>query len=329
MFEWTQAGTTRAIERYLSPYEDELDPIVDVTTLDPGRLLAFATSGKSGKIGDCTRFESLRAFDIGCALALDELNAPQEFIGRERDRFVDLITSSVFRPGEEEIVPVYSYHWPTKGYAVDTIGFGKDTHPHSRHKRRKDYTCRVLTDGSPVFFHHRVKKRFDIYLKRLRQLAYSDKKDPFTVLDMVGLTFVVENQAVARRLIKSLTEILADAGGELVYREDNMTKNGRGRMDKKNPISSPNFKAAKYEAWYNGRCNEILVMTFRDYISAKYALTRENHELYRLTQWWELFAPILFPKAIYGIAWDSKRVQKELKECKVNELGWHAAPHDF
>lgn len=328
MLEWVQAGTARGIERYLSPHEDDLDPIVDVTTLDPRRLLAFAASGKPGKIGDRTRFECLRGFDIGCGLVLDELNAPQEFIGEERDKFVDLLASSMFRPGEEIVVPVYSYHRPTMGYAVDMIGFGKDTHPHSRYKRMKAYTCRVLTDGSPVFFHHRVKKRFDIYLKRLRQLAYGKKSDPFTVLDVVGVTFFVENQAVARRLIKQLTETVVGAGGRLVYRENNMTANGHGRMDKDNPISSPRFHAAKFEVWLNGRCYEVLVMTFRDMISAKYALTRENHELYRLTQWYELFAPILFPEAIYGIAWRHKRIQKALKECKMNELGWHANCHD-
>lgn len=323
MLEWVQDGKAGSVRRFLSPFSDNLSPVVDVVTLSPERLLRFAATEGDGPIARCTRFESIQLFDIAAAMTLAEIEMPRVEVDKKRDAFVDLITTSLFRPGER-VVPVYSYHWPTKGYEVDVIGFGRDIRPHSRYKRHMEYVCRVLNDGTPVFFFHRVKGRWDSYLKRQRQLDDPTKENPYVVLDACGLTFVVETQAQVRKLVRELIRVVEQANGFVAFRENNLS--GNGRMDRTNHESSPKFRAAKYEAWFEGQCFEILIMVFRDYISSKYALTRENHELYRVSQWHNRYAPLIFPYEVYGIDWGNKRVQKRLRACKVHELGWHVDP---
>lgn len=329
--EWYQAGNREAIDAYLAPFVQNIDPIVNCSSYLPERLLALATAPGDRNAKRQTRFEAIQAFDVATALAIIDHADSWWSVSRDEGLLLDLLEPELFRDDEddEDGIPVFSYHEPAQLLATD-IGFGEDTHPRHRLKRKTLYKCRVLKDGTPAWFDHRVKGRYETYLKIHRQLIQHKKADPYAVLDRCGFIFVVETVEIAERLIAQIERLVTAVGGQFKV-TDNTLRNGNGRekpSKKANPHRSDEYRAAWADVLYRGRWFEIQFALFQSHVSAKYSLSTVNHTLYRQNQWREIFAPIMFPmkvgaRRLYGIPWEQKKTRQELRRFMIGKLGWH------
>ncbi len=324
------AGNNEAIQRYLFPFVDQIDPIVDCSSLLPERLFDLAgLKGDRNSLSQ-TRFEALQAYDVAATIEIIDHADSWWSVSRDQGLLLDLLNPELFRD-EDLTLPVWSYHEGVELLASE-VSVGHDLHRHHPKKRRTSYKCRVLKDGTPVWFDHRLKGRFETYLKIHRQRVQHKKLDPYLVLDRCGLIYVVETVATAEFLIAEVRRLIESAGGRFVL-TDNRLRNGNGREREKrshkaNPNRSDEYRAAWADVFYKGRWFEIQFTLFVSDASARYSLSTVNHELYRQDQWREIFAPIMFPqkaraRPLYGIRWDHKHTRQELRRFMISKLGWH------
>jgi hypothetical protein len=324
------------VERFAFDQLDalELDSNLELTP-DPKELLEIANRRDSAAGVDPRRwYEGIMAFDVVMVMTLIERNESTDKLRGDLGEFINLLEEYVFvGPPKDRVV--YSYHRRgSANYMVDANGISldvplRDVDPALVPKRSK-LGLRPLVAGGEAYVTPRPKGPFWTALKLYRQVALAEQgkwdeekkgHGPYFVSDRQGIRIVVPSIDLVYDLIARIVDVIQMHGGEVGPLEKNMT--GDAAVDPTNTHSSPNFRAAKFDATYKGNRIEIQFMTLWDYMTNKYATDEAGWYMYKLKQMIENYLEFLAPRDLFGYNWTSDMgLRHRLRQQMIDKLGW-------
>jgi hypothetical protein len=308
--------------------------------VDIGDLIGYSDHAGDDRVSRRIRCEARIVFDAAFVQKeLDSANS-QYHAGKGNNALIRMVTGMFVGSVDAEVV---SHHDPDNAYrtakwelkphtpsdAEHVIRYALRTPiPQGLRVKRTPMLCRRLKDGRLVCMEHRVKERFEVFLKVRHQVDKWKKNpledgkpwDPLSVPDRSGVRFLVPDVSEAFEFAEDFRTFLAERGIQCSPLEENI-RNG-GKVDEKNPHSSKFFKAIKFNAAMSPWTHEVQILTFRDYFSSQYALGEENHELYKLSRCLKLYFPLFWPTRVYGVDWSDESVGRELVDQKIARLDW-------
>lgn len=318
-----RSGREELLREYANSLRDFImsDSLVG-TTLRPRRLLQFA-----GRAGDdeILRYEAVSIFDLACLQMWVEQrpSCSRYVVGEDMSKLLDELIDQVFVGGKRKIA-ARTLHNPDDSFRVSAIAFdGAPLDGPPEYVRAHLMRFRVA-DDLLVMVDHRPKGLFEAVIKMLKQL---DEKMPdwSEVYDRRGYRMVVQRVEDIERLFVVLERFAASLDMEFVRVGSNVTAK-QERVRQTNAQSSGRFRAAKVRLIRDGQPYEIQVMTAQDYISSRLARDDENHDLYRLRQLRDCYGELLWPKAIYGVDWQTEAdVGGPLYNEALAKLNWRTA----
>lgn len=315
-YELLQAG-------YIPPgYRDKLEPdsaVANVT--NPEHLLAIAsTHMRRSRLQSW--FDALSWFDHALAVAQIEALDPRERAGMVIYDLIQFLQQHLFAKTFRE-TPFYAYYDPTRDYTVGSrdVGIGRRLSRKGRVCQTHRLMCRSIRENGIVYVRDRVKDPLGVRLKMHRQVEEARRASPWSVDDRCGLMLVVEKRESISGLAEQLTGLFQKHGA-VVTEPLKANFDTDATVDANNGSSSSKYKVAKMRIRWNGQEFELQFIAFFDYFNARYSLSEENHQFYRLRQHLDFTFPWLWPQAVYGIAWDNPQVRHIVHKGLQAQLPW-------
>lgn len=164
----------------------------------------------------------------------------------------------------------------------------------------KRYHMRCGDKRIPVFFEVRPKRHLALkaLIKEIRFLQLMGMGDSVAMMFIVDGEHLDEIVTYIRPIIVPCPGSVAFQGSSIGYR------NGR-QLDLLNTRSSPDYEAMKFECRTDDRVVEVQFVPTKPWINSRSAHNRANHNWYKLKGLLEEVFPILYPKHLYGIPWQS------------------------
>lgn len=175
-------------------------------------------------------------------------------------------------------------------------------------------TLNVANDRITIIYSVRVKRPISL----VRRMLVDDEWDPSRVRDLRAFRFCYFSKDDLLNSYSVVAEnLLPGATGRV---KDRFTDEKRNP----NPHSASDFRGIKHLARIGGRVYEVDHLLARTWLDIQHCYGPINHGLYHARQMWEKNPPGLFrcvlPKEIYGIDWDSQKVQKQIKNHILSSL---------
>lgn len=306
--------------RYAYPFLAQLKMVSAIATTTPSGLLRYALDNSDSAIGEHTRFEAIRNFDLSRFLHDIEHTDPDEIVRRDLERVIELFTKHLFSVGSVDVY-VKSFHDPAAHYHVrdlefSNVAFSNPTNGTTQYRR---LICRPVKGGDFAMLDHRPKDAwgtvFKIFAQHLR-----GKPEPSIVKDRRGISLIVRNEEEALTMGKRLQSIIENEGGHIYTHTNNFNSNTP--VDVTNICSSHGFRALKIEFRLWNSEFEIQVLTVQGHLTREFATDDVNHEMYRLNQSLRYYLPLIFPTTVYEIDWESEEVVNRLRSLVTSRLGW-------
>lgn len=297
-------------------------------SLRPRRLLEFAACPGNDVMDHRSRFEAISLFDIALLQQWleHEPSSSRYVVGEDITDLLDELVRTFFIPGTRD-VKVRTLHDPDDHFRVSQIAFGgEELQSHSEYVRVHPMTFRLAQNDLLVLVDHRPKGLFESILKMFKQLD-AGVQDWYKVYDRRGFRMVVQTREDVDRLFRALEVFASLLEAEFVRVGGNITEPD-AKMKRDNVQSHARFKADKVRIVWRGQPYEFQVMVAQDYISSKFALDGENHDLYRLRQLADCYGELLWPRALYGIEWKIEAGPGgPLHQQALAKLNWRTTRH--
>jgi hypothetical protein len=165
----------------------------------------------------------------------------------------------------------------------------------------------------PVYLETRIKEHIPIKLIKKRQRRHE------TLTDLCGAKFVFFDEG--RELMAGVERIrrtIARAPGCVSGEASNIAR--AGQVDPKNVHSSEEYRARKWDVRLNNRHFELQFMYLPYYLNEQVSHGKDNHPLYKLSQYLDLVFPVLFPSDLYGLDWHSQVLREELWNYQLTRI---------
>jgi hypothetical protein len=306
--------------RYAYPFRNALKIVSAVATTTPSGLLTLALAQDASVIGDHTRFEAIRDFDLSRFMYDIECHDPDERVRKDLERIISFFTKHLFGSGSVDVY-VKSEHDPEAHYYVREVEFSEKLFENQSNgvTRYHKLICRPIKDGGFAMLDHRPKDAWSTVFKIFSQQARG-KHNPGLVRDRRGLCFIVKDEEYAIQMGARLQSMIESEGGHIYSNTHNFT--GETPVDATNACSSKGFRALKIEFRLWASDFELQILTVHGHLTREYATDEVNHEMYRLNQSLLYYLPLIYPSSVYGVDWQDEKVALHLRNIVTSRLGW-------
>lgn len=306
--------------RYGYPFRDRLKMVSAIATTTPRGLLTHALVQDASVIGEHTRFEAIRNFDLSRFMYDVESEDPDEKVRGDLERVISFFTTHLFGTGSVDVY-VKSEHDARAHYHVKDVQFLSEpfldqSNGTTRHHR---LICRPIKDGDFAMLDHRPKDAWSTVFKIFSQQARG-KQNPGLVRDRRGICLIVRNEEEAVRMGARLQGMIEAEGGHVYSNAHNF--NSESPVDTTNTCSSKGFRVLKVEFRLWASEFELQILTVQGHLTREFATDDVNHEMYRLNQSLKYYLPLIYPASIYGIDWSDEMVVARLRSLVTSRLGW-------
>lgn len=306
--------------RYAYPFRDRLKMVSAIATTTPRGLLTHALTQDQSAIGEHTRFEAMRNFDLARFMYDVESEDPDEKVRADLERVIAFFTKHLFGSGSVDVY-AKSEHDAGNNYHVSDVSFSQEpfsdvTNGTTRYHK---LICRPIKEGDFAMLDHRPKDAWSTVFKIFSQRARG-KENPGLVRDRRGICFIVRNEDEAIKMGMRLHGMLEHVGGHVYTHTHNFfTENP---VDTSNVCSSKGFRALKIEFRLWASEFELQILTVQGHLTREYATDEVNHEMYRLHQSLRYYLPLIYPQTVYGVDWGDDSVVTRLRSLVTSRLGW-------
>lgn len=306
--------------RYAYPFRAQLKMVSAIATTTPLGLLRYALDGSDSAIGEHTRFEAIRNFDLTRFLFDVEHEDPDEVVRSDLEEVIRLFTKHLFVAGSVDVY-VKSNHNPDKHYHVCDLEFSPEPfeNPINGTTQYTRLICRSVKGGDFAMLDHRPKDAWGTVFKIFSQ-HFRQKPEPSIVKDRRGISFIVRNEEQAYSMGMRLRQIIESEGGHIYTFTHNFNTNAP--VDHTNVCSSQGFRTLKIEFRLWNSDFEIQILTVQGHLTREFATDDVNHEMYRLNQSLRYYLPLIYPFEVYGIDWEDAGVVQRLRSLVTSRLGW-------
>lgn len=166
-----------------------------------------------------------------------------------------------------------------------------------------------LPSGRRISCYFSIRSKQNVVLKALvKDIRFLDLMG---IGDAVAMRFMVQGEDLDE-FVRFIRGILVPCPGQVCDQGSSIGfRAGQGPLDAKNRQSSRSYEAMKYVARICGRAVEVQIVPMHAWINAQCMHDRVNHSWYKLSKYFEEVLPILYPKHLLCVPWESRALRRQ------------------